>query len=83
MIIAAVRRDISRAHFWWNDRIYCIRQVRRSYVDSSELAWLEVDAWWSEGCGDRAEDDIVVTIPLAAVELHEALSAMPQPGMDG
>jgi hypothetical protein len=33
VIIAAVKRDISRAHFWWNDRIYCIKQVRRFYVD--------------------------------------------------
>jgi hypothetical protein len=56
--------------FWFNHRIYRVDHVWRTYTDTSDVSWLEVQATWDEDCGDEAaEYRLVATIPVAAVEI--------------
>jgi hypothetical protein len=48
--------------------------VLRSFVDSREQTWLEVDAASYEGGQETDDDKPVVTIPLAVVRLSKSLA---------
>jgi hypothetical protein len=56
--------------FWFAGGIYWIEKVRRSYVDSRGVTWIEVAATWSEQTEDNDPcNEIIATIPVSAVRI--------------